>query len=61
MVGFIMYCSTPTESAEPTTVPEPSSSTGLDNAALKLEENDSETPTVTVQTPRGETEVVSTN
>lgn len=56
-----MYCSTPTESAEPTTVPEPSSSTGLDNAALKLEENDSETPTVTVQTPRGETEVVSTN
>ncbi|XP_065501275.1 solute carrier family 35 member F2 [Caloenas nicobarica] len=61
MVGFIMYCSTPTKTAEPTAVPEPSSSTGLDNAALKLEENDSETPTVTIQIPRGETEVVSTD
>uniref|UniRef100_A0A8C5T1K9 Solute carrier family 35 member F2 n=1 Tax=Malurus cyaneus samueli TaxID=2593467 RepID=A0A8C5T1K9_9PASS len=37
MVGFIMYCSTPTLTAEPTTLPHPGS-TGLDNAALKLEE-----------------------
>uniref|UniRef100_A0A8C0F4I2 Solute carrier family 35 member F2 n=1 Tax=Bubo bubo TaxID=30461 RepID=A0A8C0F4I2_BUBBB len=39
MVGFILYCSTPTRTAEPTALPQPGS-TGLDNAALKLEEND---------------------
>ncbi|XP_074426307.1 solute carrier family 35 member F2 isoform X2 [Larus michahellis] len=60
MVGFILYCSTPTRTAEPTALPQPSS-TGLDNAALKLEENDSETPAITVQFTRGETVVVSTD
>ncbi|XP_023775915.1 solute carrier family 35 member F2 [Cyanistes caeruleus] len=60
IVGFIMYCSTPTRTAEPTALPQPSS-TGLDNAALKLEESDSETPAVTVQFTRGETVVVSTD
>ncbi|NXM15164.1 S35F2 protein, partial [Ploceus nigricollis] len=60
MVGFTLYCSTPTWTAEPTAVPQPSS-TGLDNAALKLEDSDSETPAVTVQFTRGETVVVSTN
>ncbi|XP_015496344.1 solute carrier family 35 member F2 [Parus major] len=60
IVGFVMYCSTPTQTAEPTALPQPSS-TGLDNAALKLEESDSETPAVTVQFTRGETVVVSTD
>uniref|UniRef100_A0A8C3J5Y1 Solute carrier family 35 member F2 n=1 Tax=Calidris pygmaea TaxID=425635 RepID=A0A8C3J5Y1_9CHAR len=60
MVGFILYCSTPTRTAEPTALPQPCS-TGLDNAALKLEENDSEAPAVTVQFTRGETVVVSTD
>ncbi|RLW08316.1 hypothetical protein DV515_00003327 [Chloebia gouldiae] len=60
MVGFTLYCSTPTGTAEPTAPPQPSS-TGLDNAALKLEENDGDTPAVTVQFTRGETVVVSTN
>ncbi|XP_005516291.1 PREDICTED: solute carrier family 35 member F2 [Pseudopodoces humilis] len=60
IVGFIMYCSTPTRTAEPAALPQPSS-TGLDNAALKLEESDSETPAVTVQFTRGETVVVSTD
>ncbi|NXB93951.1 S35F2 protein, partial [Vidua chalybeata] len=60
MVGFTLYCSTPTRTAEPTALPQPSS-TGLDNAALKLEENDGETPAVTVQFTRGETVLVSTN
>ncbi|NXP28862.1 S35F2 protein, partial [Scytalopus superciliaris] len=59
MVGFILYCSTPTRTAEPTASPPPDS-TGLDNAALKLEESDTETPAVTVQFTRGETVVVST-
>ncbi|XP_009889228.1 PREDICTED: solute carrier family 35 member F2 [Charadrius vociferus] len=60
MVGFILYCSTPTRTAEPTTLPQPGT-TGLDNAALKLEENDSETPAITVQFTRGEIVVVSTD
>ncbi|NWW78518.1 S35F2 protein, partial [Climacteris rufus] len=60
MVGFILYCSTPTRTAEPTALPQPGSS-GLDNAALKLEESDSEAPAVTVQFTRGETVVVSTD
>ncbi|NXG49011.1 S35F2 protein, partial [Psilopogon haemacephalus] len=64
MVGFILYCSTPTQTAEaeaePTTLSQPSS-TGLDNAGLKLEENDSETPGIAVQFSRGETVVVSTD
>ncbi|KAK4829602.1 hypothetical protein QYF61_005702 [Mycteria americana] len=56
MVGFILYCSTPTRTAEPSALPQ-LGSTGLDNAALKLEENDSETPAITVQFTRGETVV----
>ncbi|XP_032063320.1 solute carrier family 35 member F2 isoform X2 [Aythya fuligula] len=60
MVGFILYCSTPTRTAEPTAVPQPRS-TGLDNAGLKLEENDSQTPAVTVQFTREESVVVSTD
>ncbi|KAM9566904.1 solute carrier family 35 member F2 [Guaruba guarouba] len=59
MVGFILYCSTPTQTAEPAALPQPSS-TGLDNAALKLDENDSETPAITVQFTSGEAVVVST-
>ncbi|NXR48901.1 S35F2 protein, partial [Hippolais icterina] len=58
LVGFILYISTPTRTAEATSLP---SSAGLDNAALKLEESDSETPAVTVQFTRGETVVVSTD
>ncbi|XP_064501297.1 solute carrier family 35 member F2 isoform X3 [Pseudopipra pipra] len=60
MVGFILYCSTPTLTAEPTALPQPNS-TGLDNAGLKLEEGESETPTVTVQFTRGETVSVRTD
>ncbi|NXU01321.1 S35F2 protein, partial [Buphagus erythrorhynchus] len=60
MVGFTLYISTPSWKAEPTALPQPDSS-GLDNAALKLEENDSETPAVTVQFTPGETVVVSTD
>ncbi|NWV76400.1 S35F2 protein, partial [Dasyornis broadbenti] len=60
MVGFILYCSTPARTAETTALPQPSN-TGLDNAALKLEESDAETPAVTVQFTRGETVVVSTD
>ncbi|XP_051635815.1 solute carrier family 35 member F2 isoform X3 [Manacus candei] len=60
MVGFILYCSTPTLTAEPTALPQPSS-TGLDNAGLKLEEGESETPAITVQFTRGETVAVRTD
>uniref|UniRef100_A0A9L0TBD2 Solute carrier family 35 member F2 n=1 Tax=Equus caballus TaxID=9796 RepID=A0A9L0TBD2_HORSE len=44
MVGFILYCSTPTRTAEPaeSSVP-PVTSIGIDNLALKLEENLQET------------------
>ncbi|XP_036283506.1 solute carrier family 35 member F2 [Pipistrellus kuhlii] len=40
MVGFILYCSTPTRTAEPaeSSVP-PAPSIGIDNLGLKLEEN----------------------
>ncbi|OXB62860.1 hypothetical protein ASZ78_015404 [Callipepla squamata] len=60
MVGFILYCSTPTQTAEPTTVPQPCNA-GLDNAALKLDENDIETPAVAVPVTREESVVVSTD
>lgn len=60
MVGFTLYCSATGWKAEPTALPQPESS-GRDNAALKLEENDSETPAVTVHFTPGETVVVSTN
>ncbi|NXO69186.1 S35F2 protein, partial [Phainopepla nitens] len=59
MVGFALYCSTPTRKAEATAPPQPSI-TGQDNAALKLEENSSETPDITVQFTTGENVVVST-
>ncbi|NXT12420.1 S35F2 protein, partial [Prunella fulvescens] len=59
MVGFTLYCSAPTRTAERTALPQPGSA-GLDNAALKLEENDPQTPDVTVQFTRGENVVVST-
>ncbi|XP_034521507.1 solute carrier family 35 member F2 [Ailuropoda melanoleuca] len=44
MVGFILYCSTPTRTAEPpeSSVP-PVTSIGIDNLGLKLEENLRET------------------
>ncbi|NXR82514.1 S35F2 protein, partial [Pycnonotus jocosus] len=58
--GFVLYISTPTRTAEPAELPQPSS-TGLDNAALKLEESDNDTPAMTVQFTRGETVVVSTD
>ncbi|NXK59951.1 S35F2 protein, partial [Sylvietta virens] len=60
MVGFILYISTPTGTAEPTALPQPGS-TGQDNAALKLEESDGDTPAITVQFTRGDTVVVSTD
>uniref|UniRef100_A0A8D2NV72 Solute carrier family 35 member F2 n=1 Tax=Zosterops lateralis melanops TaxID=1220523 RepID=A0A8D2NV72_ZOSLA len=60
MGGFVLYISTPTHTAEPTALPQPGSS-GLDNAALKLEESDGDAPAVTVQFTRGETVVVSTD
>ncbi|KAM4904576.1 solute carrier family 35 member F2 [Sylvia borin] len=60
MVGFLLYISTPTQTAEPTEPPQPGS-TGLDNAALKLEESDGDAPAVTVQFTRGEAVVVSTD
>ncbi|XP_066031884.1 solute carrier family 35 member F2 [Chamaea fasciata] len=60
MGGFLLYISTPTRTAEPTALPQPSSS-GLDNAALKLEESDGDASALTVQFTRGETVVVSTD
>ncbi|NXA83371.1 S35F2 protein, partial [Thryothorus ludovicianus] len=58
MVGFTLYCSAPTRTAEPTALPQPDGA-GMDNAALKLEENDGETPALSVQFTPGETVVVS--
>ncbi|XP_030056119.1 solute carrier family 35 member F2 isoform X1 [Microcaecilia unicolor] len=43
MVGFILYCSTPTYTAD--ILPQ-SDSAGIDNSGLKVEENDLETPRV---------------
>nr|XP_014119471.2 solute carrier family 35 member F2 [Zonotrichia albicollis] len=60
MVGFTLYCAAPPATAEPTAVPQPGH-TGLDNAALKLEETDGESPEVAVQSSREEAEVLSTN
>ncbi|XP_008579419.1 PREDICTED: solute carrier family 35 member F2 [Galeopterus variegatus] len=47
MVGFILYCSTPTRTAEPaaSSVP-PVTTIGIDNLGLKLEENLQETLSV---------------
>ncbi|NWR11634.1 S35F2 protein, partial [Paradoxornis webbianus] len=60
MGGFFLYISTPTRTAEPTALPQPGSS-GLDNAALKLEESEGDASALTVQFTRGETVVVSTD
>ncbi|NXR64359.1 S35F2 protein, partial [Rhadina sibilatrix] len=60
MVGFILYISTPTRTAEPPALPQPGGS-GRDNAALKLEESDGDAAAVTVQFSRGDTVVVSTD
>ncbi|NXC79757.1 S35F2 protein, partial [Cercotrichas coryphoeus] len=57
MVGFTLYCSTPTRRAEPTALPPPDSS-GQDNAALKLEESDGAAPAAAVLAP-GEPAVLS--
>ncbi|NXO23025.1 S35F2 protein, partial [Cisticola juncidis] len=60
LVGFIMYISTPTQTAEHTALLQPSSA-GQDNAALKLDESDGDAPAASVKFTRGETVVVSTD
>uniref|UniRef100_U3JCH9 Solute carrier family 35 member F2 n=1 Tax=Ficedula albicollis TaxID=59894 RepID=U3JCH9_FICAL len=57
MVGFTLYCSTPTRRAEPTALPQPGGS-GRDNAALKLEEGGGD-PAAAAQLAPGEALVVS--
>ncbi|NXM92047.1 S35F2 protein, partial [Oenanthe oenanthe] len=57
MVGFTLYCSTPTHSAEATALPQPGGS-GQDNAALKLEESDGDAA-LAAQLAPGEPVVVS--
>lgn len=49
MVGFVLYCSTPTRTVEPpeSSVP-PATSHGIDNPGLKLEENAQETHSVSL-------------
>ncbi|KAI5266461.1 solute carrier family 35 member F2 isoform X1 [Manis pentadactyla] len=49
MVGFVLYCSMPTRTAEPpeSSVP-PATSHGIDNPGLKLEENAQETHSVSL-------------
>uniref|UniRef100_A0A8C8SCF7 Solute carrier family 35 member F2 n=1 Tax=Pelusios castaneus TaxID=367368 RepID=A0A8C8SCF7_9SAUR len=61
MVGFILYCSTPTRTAEhaTTNLPQPDS-TGFDNLGLKIEETHQETPDATVQFTREEDVRVNT-
>lgn len=51
MIGFIMYCSTPTRTAEvPSTTLPMADSNGFDNLALKIEENHLDsTDTLTTQ------------
>uniref|UniRef100_A0A452GMT2 Uncharacterized protein n=1 Tax=Gopherus agassizii TaxID=38772 RepID=A0A452GMT2_9SAUR len=50
MVGFVLYCSTPTRTAEEATTSQPQpASIGFDNLGLKIEENHQETPAATVQ------------
>lgn len=60
MVGFTLYCAAPAPTAEPTAVPQPGHA-GLDNAALKLEETDGESPAMAVQFSGEETVVLSAN
>ncbi|XP_023965960.1 solute carrier family 35 member F2 isoform X2 [Chrysemys picta bellii] len=61
MVGFILYCSTPTQTAEEaaTSLPQPAS-IGFDNLGLKIEENHQETPAATVQFTKEENVQVNT-
>ncbi|XP_044874393.1 solute carrier family 35 member F2 [Mauremys mutica] len=61
MVGFILYCSTPTRTAEEatTSLPQPAS-IGFDNLGLKIEENHQETPAATVQLTKEENVRVNT-
>lgn len=60
MVGFILYCSTATRTAEATTsLPQPTSS-GFDNLGLKIEENHQEIPAATVQFTREENVWINT-
>ncbi|EMP35900.1 Solute carrier family 35 member F2 [Chelonia mydas] len=61
MVGFILYCSTPTRTAEEatTSLPQPAS-IGFDNLGLKIEENHQETPAATVQFTKEENVQVNT-
>ncbi|XP_034614733.1 solute carrier family 35 member F2 [Trachemys scripta elegans] len=61
MVGFILYCSTPTQTAEEaaTSLPQPAS-IGFDNLGLKIEENHQETPAATVQFTKEENVRVNT-
>uniref|UniRef100_A0A8D0LAM2 Solute carrier family 35 member F2 n=1 Tax=Sphenodon punctatus TaxID=8508 RepID=A0A8D0LAM2_SPHPU len=61
MVGFILYCSTPTQTAEAatTSLPQPAS-TGFDNLGLKIEEEQQEAPDVTTQFNKEDSVVAST-
>ncbi|XP_032646593.1 solute carrier family 35 member F2 isoform X3 [Chelonoidis abingdonii] len=61
MVGFVLYCSTPTRTAEEatTSLPQPAS-IGFDNLGLKIEENHQETPAATVQFTKEENVRVNT-
>uniref|UniRef100_A0A8C3RLI5 Solute carrier family 35 member F2 n=1 Tax=Chelydra serpentina TaxID=8475 RepID=A0A8C3RLI5_CHESE len=61
MVGFILYCSTPTRMAEEatTSLPQPAS-IGFDNLGLKIEENHQEIPAATVQFTKEENVQVNT-
>ncbi|XP_042316157.1 solute carrier family 35 member F2 [Sceloporus undulatus] len=63
MVGFIMYCSTPTRTAEAIATSLPlAASTGFDNLALKIEENHLDTPIIlSPQHSRGEGQAKETS
>ncbi|XP_032075108.1 solute carrier family 35 member F2 [Thamnophis elegans] len=62
MIGFIMYCSTPTRTAEvPSTTLPMADSTGFDNLALKIEENHLEsTDTLTSQSNKEDSQAEDT-
>ncbi|XP_019380187.1 PREDICTED: solute carrier family 35 member F2 isoform X2 [Gavialis gangeticus] len=62
MVGFVLYCSTSTWTAETvsTSLPRPAS-TGLDNFGLKLEEDDQEPPATSIQVTQEENGMASSS
>uniref|UniRef100_A0A8C6XDS0 Solute carrier family 35 member F2 n=1 Tax=Naja naja TaxID=35670 RepID=A0A8C6XDS0_NAJNA len=62
MIGFIMYCSTPTRTAEvPSTTLPMADSTGFDNLALKIEENHLDsTDTLTTQSNKDDSQAEDT-